>query len=455
MAERVELLREAAALCTAKAKEDRARRYNKYSKLRSFAVGDKVLYRVPGLCDKLAESWEGPFEVVGKKGDVNYKIRREGSRRGEKVIHINNLIRYLERVKVSRLDVVLEEEGGEDIKQKLSGVCGNFDEEQLKKVLEEFGEVFSGGTGSTSVVNLKIDTQQEIPIAQPPYSVLLSMRDKVRDELISLEEAGIIERTDSPWASPLVPVKKANNQVRLCADFRKLNSVTVIEPYYIPGMEELICKVGEAGVLSKLDLTKGFHQVEVLEEDRPKTAFICPWGKWQYRKMPFGLCIAPAVIQKLMDIVLKDCMSFSCVYIDDILIWSPTWQQHLEDLRHVFGSLRKAGLTCRTEKCEFGKTKLQFLGHYIGNGTLSVPEDRVTAMAEYQRPRTRKQLRSFLGTINYYRKFIPRFHQQSVMHTPAISKAAPATVVWDEAMERAFCELKTSLQKIPVLGELR
>ncbi len=160
-----------------------------------------------------------------------------------------------------------------------------------------------------------------------------------------------------------------------------------------------------------------------------------------------------------MDIVLKDCTSFSCVYIDDILIWSPTWQQHLEDLRHVFGSLRKAGLTCRTEKCEFGKTKLQFLGHYIGNGTLSVPEDRVTAMAEYQRPRTRKQLRSFLGTINYYRKFIPRFHQQSILLTPAISKAAPATVVWDEAMERAFCELKTSLCKrvclyIPVCSDV-
>ncbi len=151
-------------------------------------------------------------------------------------------------------------------------MCGNFDEEQLKKVLEEFGEVFSCGTGSTNVVKLKIDTQQEIPIAQPPYSVPLSMRDKVRDELISLEEAGIIERSDSPWASPLVPVKKANNLVRLCVDFRKLNSVTVIEPYYIPGMEELICKVGETGVLSKLDLTKGFHQVEVLEEDRPKTA---------------------------------------------------------------------------------------------------------------------------------------------------------------------------------------
>lgn len=179
----------------------------------------------------------------------------------------------------------------------------------------------------------------------------------------------------------------------------------------------------EAATLERDSRTKEASSPPRPTTRSPTTAFICPWGKWQYRKMPFGLCNAPAVFQKLMDIVLKDCMSFSCVYIDDILIWSPTWQQHLEDLRHVFGSLRKAGLTCRTEKCEFGKTKLQFLGHYIGNGTLSVPKDRVTAMAEYQRPRIRKQLRSFLGTINYYRKFIPRFHQQSVMLTPAISKA--------------------------------
>ncbi len=115
----------------------------------------------------------------------------------------------------------------------------------MKGVLEEFDGLFSSGTGSTTVVKLKIDTQQAAPIAQPTYFVPLSMREKVRDELVSLEEAGIIERSDSPWASPLLPVKKPNNKVRLCVDFRKLNSITVVEPYYKPCIEGFICKSGE------------------------------------------------------------------------------------------------------------------------------------------------------------------------------------------------------------------
>ncbi len=129
------------------------------------------------------------------------------------------------------------------------------------------------------------------------------------------------------------------------------------------GLEEIISNVGESGVLSKLDLVKGFHQVEVEPSDRQKTAFLCPWGKWEYLRMPFG----PATFQKLMDRVLTDCHEYSSVYIDDILIWSSNWKQHLEHLRGVFGQLEKAGLTCQVAKCEFGKSELEFLGHRIGH----------------------------------------------------------------------------------------
>ncbi len=159
-------------------------------------------------------------------------------------------------------------------------------------------------------------------------------------------------------ASPLVPVKKKNGNVRLCVDYWRVNQVTTPEPYYMPGFEEMVCKVGDAGVLSKLDLVKGFHKVGVNPADRPKTAFICPWDKYEYIKMPFGLRNAPATFQKLMDQVLAGCQDCSRVYIDDILVWSSTWEEHLSHLRRVFEQLEVAGLTCLAKKCDFGKAKL-------------------------------------------------------------------------------------------------
>ncbi len=144
---------------------------------------------------------------------------------------------------------------------------------------------------------MSINTEGKGSLRQPPYSVPIGIRNKVKSELDALEDAGVIERSDSQWASPLVPVRKPDRAVRLCIDFRRLNAITVVEPYYIPGLEEIITKVGQSKVLSKLDLTKGFHQIYVREQDRFKTAFICPFGKYQYRRMPFGLCNAPSVFQ--------------------------------------------------------------------------------------------------------------------------------------------------------------
>ncbi len=196
--------------------------------------------------------------------------------------------------------------------------------------------------------------------------------------------------------------------------------------------------MGESGVLSKLDLVKGFHQVKVESSDRQKTAFLCPWGKWEYLRMPFGLRNAPATFQKLMDRVLTDCHEYSSVYIDDILIWSSNWKQHLEHLRGVFGQLEKEGLTCQVAKCEFGKSELEFLGHRIGHGRLSVPADRITALTNYKRPVSKKQLRAFLGYINFYRRFVPGIYEMTSILTPTTSKDLPTTVKWTTCMVEAF-----------------
>lgn len=232
-------------------------------------------------------------------------------------------------------------------RQVLVNKCKDYNEEQLQQVLQKFDHCLQDEPGATKVVELSVDTGDHVPVQQQPYSVPMALRGKVREELEKLEKSGIIERSSSKWSSSMVPVKKPDGSIRICGDFWKLNAITTLEPYCIPRLEELISKVGEGGVLSKIDLTKGFHQVMVREEDREKLAIITSFGKWQYKRMPFGVSSPPATFQRLMDTVLEDCADVSCVYIDDVLIWSPNWTQHLKDIEVVLAKLSKAGLTCK------------------------------------------------------------------------------------------------------------
>ena len=231
MAERLELMRDCAALKMAKGKESRMRLLNKGSKLREFEVGSLVLSRVPGMHCNLADSWEGPYKVLERNGLVNYRIGKIGSERHTKVVHINCLKEYKERLAVRRLDVVIEEQ--ETDRGVLSGKCDGFVKEELDELLGEFEEVFSDKPGNTDRVKMCIDTGSSPPIRQVPYSVPMGIRDAVKEELRVIEECGIIERSSSPWGSPLVPVKKADGGIRLCMDYRRLNEVTTKEPYYI------------------------------------------------------------------------------------------------------------------------------------------------------------------------------------------------------------------------------
>ncbi len=327
----------------------------------------------------------------------------------------------------------------------LRGVCEGYDEEELGQLIGKYDAVFSDAPGHTKKVAMTIDTGDHPPVRQAPYSVSLRLREEVRNELGKLESGGIIERCDSVWASPLVPVRKKEGGLRLCVDFRRVNAVTVKEPYYIPGFEEMLETVGKGKVLSKVDLLKGFHQVEVAEEDRDKTCFVCPFGKFRFVRMPFGFTNASSVFQGLMDSVLVDCMDFARVYIDDILVVSGCWGEHLGHLRWLFEVLETEGLTCRRSKCVFGRVKLEFLGHIVGDGVINVPEARVRAIREHPRPKSSKQLRVFLGTVGYYRRFIKDFHRWTSVLTPSMSRNAARVMGWISKMTEAIEGLKREL----------
>ena len=357
---------------------------------RQLSEGDLVLCRIPGMSHKLQEAWHGPYSVVERKNRVNYKVDLGKGRR--KVLHINNLKRFYPREEeVMRLAVVAEDwEGDVDVGMKTSGISDEFDQAEVEVMKCEYPEVFSDLPGKTNVCKLKISTGDAHPVASHPYRIPDRLKEGVREEVQKLVALGIAVPSQSPWASPVVPVPKPDGSVRVCIDFRRLNELIISDPYYMVTLEEILERVGNSSVISKLDLCKGFYQIEVEPDSMEKTAFITPFGKFQFTRMPFGLKNAPAVFQRTMEVVLGRCYEYSAPYIDDIVVFSTDGVEHAQHLRNVFSELRKYGLTVKEAKCEFGKLKVEYLGHIIGGGVLAVPAHRAAAMADFLLPKTKR-----------------------------------------------------------------
>ena len=195
----------------------------------------------------------------------------------------------------------------------------------------------------------------------------------------------------------------------MCVDYRMINSITTGDPYPIPHIEELIDNIGRATFVSMLDLTKGYYQVPMEQSSKEKTAFITPYGKYQFITMPFGLISAPSTFQRLMDHVLQGLHHFASAYLDDILIHSISWEEHIQHLTLVLERLRAAGLCIKEKKCNFGVSTCVYLGHVVGRGEVRPMECKVQAVMKYAQPKTKKQVRAFLGLCGYYRHFIPSF----------------------------------------------
>ena len=261
----------------------------------------------------------------------------------------------------------------------------------------------------------------------------------------SLERAGILVPSTSAWGSPIVPVAKGDGGVRVCVDFRRVNKLMVKDSYHIPLVAEIVERVGKARVLSKLDLSKSFYQVKLADEARAKTAIVTQFGKLEFTRMPFGLVNATSTFQRLMDRVLEGLTDFCSAYVDDILIHSKDGASHLEHLDIVLGRLHGAGLMAKRSKCEWGKAKLVYLGHQIGNGRLAVPSDRVAHVAEYIQPTTKKGVRAFLGMCGYYRKFVKDFCKVAHPLTQMLKISDPEQVQWTLEGEQAFVALRESL----------
>ena len=435
----------------AEASKVRKKAHDRRAVDRTLVKGDRVWCRIPGMTKKLRESWHGPYEVVEAVNRVDYKVKLGRGRC--KILHINNLKKHHPRgEEVLRLAVVAEDcEEDEVLGPRLSEICEGFDRQIVEDLKSDFPEVFSDSPGKTKVVKMTIKTGDHEPLVSHPHRVPDKLKDGVRREVLKLVEEGIAVPSCSPWASPIVPVPKGDGSVRLCVDYRRLNEITVGDPFYMVTLEEILEKAGGAQVMSKLDLSKGFYQVEVEQTSQEKTAFVCPFGKFEFRRMPFGLKNAPALFQRCMEVVLHSCYQFSAPYIDDVLVFSQNPGEHAQHLRRVLQELSSSGMTVKESKCRFGMRKIEYLGHVIGGGELAVPEHRAAAMAEYRMPKTKKQLRSFLGAAGYYRKFVKGFAKMSSVLSPWTAKLSPSVVEWTKEGLEAFKDIKVSLINLCIL----
>jgi len=293
----------------------------------------------------------------------------------------------------------------------------------------------------TNAVRHKIETKDEIPIHTKSYRYPYCHKEEVQRQISKMLEQGIIQHSHSPWSSPIwiVPKKldaSGKRKWRLVVDYRKLNEKTIDDRYPLPLITDLLDKLGKCNYFTTLDLASGFHQIEIDPTDIPKTAFTVENGHYEFIRMPFGLKNAPATFQRVMDNVLRDLMGKIClVYMDDIIVFSTSLQEHVENLKRVFEALDRYNLKIQLDKSEFLCKEVAFLGHIVTPNGVKPNPNKVEAIKNWPLPNTEKELRGFLGTMGYYRRFVKDMAKiirpmtvqlkkgQSIEHTPDFVEA--------------------------------
>lgn len=336
---------------------------------------------------------------------------------------------------------------------------------EAERIFREYADVFTREgeeLGCTSTMHHRIHTEDDVPVNQRYRRIPPNQFEEVKGHLQALLERGVIRPSQSDYASPIVLVPKKSGALRLCVDYRRLNAKTRKDAYPLPRIDESLDALGGARYFSAIDLASAYNQVEVHPDDRQKTAFTTPMGLFEYNRMPFGLCNAPASFQRLMQTIFReDLLQILLVYLDDIIVYSDSIADHLKRLERVFQKLREHGLKIEAEKCQFFQSQVRYLGHVVSSEGVATDPAKTEAVSQWPTPRTLKDLRSFLGFASYYRRFVPGFAQTAApLHqlTAEISqkgtkkKGVITSERWEGECQRAFDDLRAALTSAPVLA---
>lgn len=476
--------------------------FNKKARLRELNEGDKVLVLIPGCANKLEFQWTGPEIIVKRLGIANYRVKNEAGK--ERTFHVNMLKKYEsrenegeERNKSTFDDQHDDKEDGEDMDiGAVIGVVEDSDDEQevtegemerasageteklqlynvqpretwrdvqinpelsegdqrkIRSVVEEYADIFSDVPTTTHLLSHEIKLTTEEPVRSKPYKIPLALADAVQKEIQSLEQHGWIERSNAPYASPIVIVKKkGTTDIRLCVNYKKLNDITVEDPMPLVEMEDVLSKISDARILSVLDLSKGYYAIPLDEKSKDYTTFVTPTDTYRFTVNPFGLRNAGAVFCRLMRLILRGATNVGN-YVDDVIAHNKNVDCHVVTLQNLFQRLRDANVKAKPSKARLGFFKVDFLGHTIGSGEIKPTETNICKILNATAPTTKKGVRALCGAMNFVRKFIPNCAELIKPITELTKKNSSEIVKWGEEQEQAFEQIKKILTSDPVL----
>ena len=483
---------------------------------RKFSVGEEVLVLLPSVSNKLLSSWLGPFPIT-KVFHPDYRVLMKGKEKVFHANMLKRYVRREEAADVAvggskcvqsvgdfvpwrEISPLLDEvdmsvpkvpstssgdfhavesvcsagvvqDHGEDVSIPTLSVpmstsipdedvsCVQFDDalsevqlDELKAVFQTHADILTTRPGVFSGnLMLEIPLTSDVPIRRKMYNLPFSSKEVVEKEIQVMLDLEIIEPSKSPYSSPVVLVRK-DGSCRFCIDFRGLNKITVFDAEPIPNVEDLFVRLAHSRFFTKIDLAKGYWQILVLPEDRPKTAFATHQGLFQFIRMPFGLVSAPAVFARMMRMLhLADLSAEN--FFDDILVHSASWSDHLHHVRNVLDRLKSYGLTARPSKILAGFQSLEFLGHVVGSGVLRPDESKTDKILQVSTPTTKKQVRSLLGLLSFYRRYIPGFASVAAPLTDLTKEGGRScrSIHWTPDCASALQEIQDILSRKPVL----
>ena len=342
--------------------------------------------------------------------------------------------------------------------EKNSDNLGEVEDKQFRKLLVDYGDIFAKDgydLGKCNTVKHHIDTGDERPVKRRTRRMPQAHFEECEHQIVELEKAGRIKPSNSPWGANVLLVKKKDGSWRMCIDYRELNTKTKnVDPYLLPRIDDTIDALGSAKYFCTLDLIQGYHQVELTEESKPKTAFLVPRmipSQWEFNYMPFGVQGGPSTFQRLMDQLLKGLEHrIALAYLDDIIVFGASPMECVGHLRTVFARIRAANLKLKPKKCEFFKKELLYLGHVVSGDGIKCDPAKIEAVKNWAVPRTSRQTRSFLGVVNYYHRFIPNFahHAQALFEVTSKKR----NFKWSNECQIAFDTLRQRLTEAPIMA---
>jgi hypothetical protein len=484
------------------------KRVNARAKLRVFQPGDKVLVLVMNPRCKLDFVWQGPAEVLERRGVVNYRIRFDNGM--ERTYHVNMIKLYITRDAANNQTSKHDEVEGETLENDkdptnenvgdaeeiaaVMGVVEDSDNEsddndendrivkesgkmelynltqketwrdvdinpdlehevksQLWKLVQEYGDIFSDVPTVTNVMKHKIELTSDIPVSSKPYKIPIHLQDAVDGEIQTLLKHGWIERCTSEYASPIVVVKKKNsNDIRLCVSYKAVNDIMKDFPQPMPEIDDILAKVGPAKIFTTVDMCKGYYAIELDEQSRDYTSFVTPNDMYRFKVLPFGLKTAGAAYCNMLRRVLHDAVNMQN-FIDDVIAYDQSIDAHVHTLRDLFQRIRNANLKIKPSKTKIGYFEVQFLGHIVSQGQIKPTTENVEKVLNAPVPKTKSGVRSLCGTVGFIRKFVPNCAKWlKPLHDLTGNKCGDS-VNWTDKHQKALDHIKSALTTQPVL----